>query len=365
MKLVFTGDSITAAQYVTEAQTFATLVADALGVECVNTAVSGARVAGLLAHLQSRVLDHAPSSCVVMIGTNDLAWAHENDKALDELLVDFLPTMSAVIDGIRAANIHLIVLSPPATKIPRLCALQAGFTAALAALCAGKGVAFVDVFGRMMHGRMVSAADFAAWWLAEPLDLYHLAAVGHQRIASLVLATQLPQPSPTNTGTILDAVLPGTFGNLGGSTAKIQIKKAAITAPPHAVTRIRLTLKGHADEPFQVGALFLGHRAGVDQWDAASLVPVRVGGAVSFTVPQGGLLFTDWIPFAWDRVSDLIVSVYANGGAAADRLAADGAFAEAATHMKSGNEAGVANAAGFSSYPGYLSLVSKIETDGF
>lgn len=368
MKIVFTGDSITAAIYVTEAESYAKLVADALGASYANTAVSGSTAESLLWNLQARVLDHDPSSCVVMIGTNDLAWGYEHGKTLDQTLSVFLAAMTGIIDTLKAAGIHLVVLSPPIARPPRILAIQPAFTAALATLCANKRVAFVDVFARMQRDAEQLDVSFDGWWLwlagltPPRYDDYHLTAAGHQRIADLILDRQVPA---TATGTVMIAAMDTSFGNISGGTVKAQIKAAAIAPPPHACSKIRLTLSGHVDEPMQLGSIYIGHRTGAEAWDAASLVPVTYGnGATAFTVPQGGALVTDWIPFAWDRTSDLIVSFYGNGAGTADKLAAK-SDANGMVHYKSGDEAAVADAAGFTSYANYLGLVSKVETDGF
>lgn len=362
-KIVFAGDSITAAQYVTEAETFAKLFSDTVGASYVNSGVSGSTASALLTNLQTRVLDNHPSTCVVMIGTNDLAIAYDNDTTLDSLISAYIGTMGSIMDAVKAAGIHLIVLSPPATKITKLWGMQKEFTSALRSLCYAKSVLFIDVFNQMRRDAgSMSASNFSAWWLSSTLDMYHLSATGHRRIADLLIATQLPE---TPTGTVLTSVLDISFGNIGGGTIKAQIKATGLTVPPNICTKMRLTLQGHVDEPLAIGSLYIGPRAGTDAWDASSLTQVKCSASTSFTVPQGGTLVTDWIPFAWDKTSDLIVSFYGNGDTAHDKLAAR-SDANGITHYKAGfDDSATANASGFSSFPNYLSLITKIETDGF
>jgi len=164
---------------------------------------------------------------------------------------------------------------------------------------------------------------------------------------------------------ILDHALDTNFGNIAGKTARIEIKASALIVPPGAPSRIRVTLRATGDEPFSIGAAYVGHKAAYGKpWDATQVTQLLVGGQRGFTVPTGGAVTTDWLDFAWDKSSDLVVSLYCDGDAAEDKMPAMSDTVHA-THLKLGNEAGLADASGYYSYPGYLSAVSRIETDGF
>lgn len=178
---------------------------------------------------------------------------------------------------------------------------------------------------------------------------------------------ELPPKHPTaaNEGTILTEALDGFLGNIGGKTARIEIKAAALTPPPGKPTRLRLMLRATPDEPFAVGAIHVGPKApGGAAGEAAALHRLTLGGAGAFVIPTGAEAWTDWCGFEWDGRTDLIVSLYCDGRPWEDKMAAR-MDTEHTTHLKDGDEAGAPRAAGFVGYPGYLAAVAIIETDGF
>lgn len=183
---------------------------------------------------------------------------------------------------------------------------------------------------------------------------------------SIFLPAVAQTPVPTPTGVVLDTAIAGNFGNVDGKTIKVRINASQLSPPPGEVTKIRLTLQAHADEPLAIAKCYIGKKNAVgDTYDAVSLASLKVSGASAFTVPVGGQLVTDWLPFMWNKIDDLIVSFYCNGGASSDKLPAAVSSATGDTYLKNGDEAATANASGFTEYLGYLSLVTKIETDGF
>lgn len=377
MKLVALGDSNTGNNlnpyYVTESQTYFKLIADALGyVQAINAGVSGNKSGQMLARVQSDVIAHAPDVCLVMAGTNDAAASITNGTATDTLVADYITNMAGIIAALNAANIKPVIFSPPFSLAPRLEGRLQRMTDALRQLCASSGVAFVDLFGKMRaDSDTMPASAFNQWFLdvAGSPDLYHLGATGHQRIADLFLLSQLQfvaQAPATQEGTALSVTLTGSFGNMDAKTVRTRIKPAAMTLPSGAVTKIRLTLQGHADEPLTLAKCCIGKRNAVgDPCDAVSLASLQVAGASAFTVPAGGQVVTDWLPFMWNKTDDLIVSFYSNGGASSDKLASASGTAAGDTYLKNGDEAAIADVTGFSEYLGYLSLVTKVETDGF
>lgn len=364
--IVFAGDSITAPQYVTEAETFAVKAGGALGYGTViNAAVSGRKAAQLLAALATDVLAHAPQACAVMIGTNDLAAAADAGTPNADMLASYISSMAAIIDQLKAAGVRVLILSPPMSKRAEVNARIAPMVSALADLCASRGVAMIDVAGRMAADAR-NGGTFLDWFRPVELDLYHLSATGHQRIADLILATQIrPDAGPDQAmvGTALSLTLPASFGNISGQTIRCRVPLSLLTAPPNPVSWMRLKLRAHADEPMAVASLYLGPKA--SGYAASSLTQVRRGGAASFVIPAGTAVWSDWIAFPWDRASDLLWSMYGNGGAASDKLAAVTGASGAATALKAGDAAAVLAPTGFADYAGYVSLVEAIETDGF
>lgn len=78
-KLVCMGDSLTEAYLVDEASGWCSLLAKKLGIEVINSGISGDTTGGMLARFQTMVLDHQPSHVIIMGGTNDLSYDLPNN----------------------------------------------------------------------------------------------------------------------------------------------------------------------------------------------------------------------------------------------------------------------------------------------
>ena len=174
-----------------------------------------------------------------------------------------------------------------------------------------------------------------------------------------------PVVSATTPGfSILAAVQDGAFGNVDGKTAKCEIAVPDLTAPSFAPTRMWITLaqRSAAAENISFSRVFIGHKATVgDPWDAAALTQILFGGTASTVVAPGATIRSDEIAFAWDRTSALILSMYFSGGPNSDALSAR-TTGSSNTHLKDAvDEAATADAAGYLSFPGFLSGVVKIE----
>lgn len=377
MKLVALGDSNTGNNrtpyYVAEGETYFKIIANAMGYDqAINAGVSGNTASAMLARIGTDVLPHAPAVCLVMAGTNEADASITNAIPVDSLVSTYRSAMGGIISALVSASIKPVVISPPYSLKPRMEGRLQAIRAAARNLCMARGVQFVDLFGRMQaDSETMGTSLFNQWYMdinGTP-DLYHMGVTGHQRIASHFLANQMQVgvvPPASAVGTVLDVALPTIFGNMDAKTIKCRIKAAGLTFPPGQVTKIRLTLQGHADEPLTLAKCYLGKKNAVgDAYDAVSLAPLQVVGASSFTVPAGGQIVTDWLPFIWNKSDDLIVSFYCNGGASSDKLAAASSSVIGDTYLKNADEAATVNATGFTEYLGYLSLVTKIETDGF
>lgn len=370
--ILFAGDSITAAQYVTQAETFAQKIGTALGYQTViNSAVSGQKAAAVLSNINAQIISHAPQACVLMIGTNDIAAAWETDAANLPMVSGYINTMGQIIDIVKGAGIHLTVLSPPLTKRPQEAQRFPQLVEALADLCYAKGVAFLNVAGRMAADARNSGA-FMGWFLAEPLDNYHLSATGHQRIADLFLRTQLavqpvvvPPPTTLTASIFAAPTFNSSFGNITGASARVRIARSAFTQIPGLPTKMRVSLRGHPDEGLSLVKLYVGPKsAGGDAFDASSLVQIKVGGVGAFTIPAGASIWSDWFPYT-DKTSDMVFSMYCNAASTSDRLAASFSVPFATSYLKYGDDAASPDGSGYTAYAGYLSLIDAAETDGF
>ena len=181
-----------------------------------------------------------------------------------------------------------------------------------------------------------------------------------------VASSSAPPPSSTLEGTIFNETLTSSFGNIDTKTVKVRLKPASMSVPSGAVTKIRLTLKGQADEPLTISKLYIGRRnSSGDAWDAVSFTQLQVSGASAFTIPAAGQLVTDWVAFPWNKTDEIIVSLYCNGGTSSDRLAANSGSTVGDTYIANVDSAATANDTGLTGFAGYLSLITKIETDGF
>ena len=155
------------------------------------------------------------------------------------------------------------------------------------------------------------------------------------------------------------------FGGIDDDTVKCRISASKLLKPPFTPSKMVLTLQGRPNEPITLTKLYVGHAAGAgDAWDAASFTQVTVNAATSFTIGAGCRLQTDRVAFAWDRVTDIIISMHAGSTPTSDALAADldGTSLIGTTYLKSGADtAATANDTGFTTFAGYLSLVTAIE----
>jgi len=180
---------------------------------------------------------------------------------------------------------------------------------------------------------------------------------------------QAPDPDPPaeGTGSIFSVAQNEKFGNVGTKTIKVRIPASAITAPSGSVTKMKLTFGGDASEPLALSKAFIGHASGSgDVWDASGLTKLQFSGVDAVTVPAAGSISSDWLDFAWDKSSDLILSVYcSDSGGSSDGLNSTNPVTGASTSMSTSDVAGTANASGLTSYAGYLALLTEIETDGF
>lgn len=374
MKIAALGDSNTGNNndpyYVTANQTYFQLVADALGyTQAINAGKSGHTATAMLWRIQTDVIAHAPDVCFVMAGTNEGDSSITSNVPTASLVATYTSQMGGILAALKAASIKPIVISPAFALRPRMEGRLQALRDAGRQLCLEHGVAFVDLFGKMQHdSHTLSMQAFNAWFLdiGGVPDTYHMGVTGHQRLAELILLSQhqhqAAQAPVQTTGSIFTATHGSSFGNMTGNTGRIQIYASQTTPPTGAVTSIRLKLQAHADEPFTVGACYVGKRTNGCSMDTPQ--PVKVSGASAFTISPGTAVWSDWIALAWDKVTDLIVSVYANGGPTADKMSAEFQSASGSTWLANGNDAATPTGTGYTEYAGYLSLISGIETDG-
>ncbi|TMV52687.1 hypothetical protein FE783_00375 [Paenibacillus mesophilus] len=103
MKLACFGDSITAGQYLSDADTYARKLADRFQCEVINAGVPGNTTGQGLARFERDVLGHRPELCVIAFGMND----HVNKEpgVAKTPIADFRANLTQIIDRLRSENI--------------------------------------------------------------------------------------------------------------------------------------------------------------------------------------------------------------------------------------------------------------------
>lgn len=366
-KLVVTGDSITTNIYATT--TYASLIASATGLTTVNTAVSGYSSSSVLSNINSMIISQTPDICILMIGTNDIANASASNLDNANMVSTYIANMQSIITQVKTAGSKLILLSPPITRNINEYKRGEELVEALKWLCIANDVEFIDVYSKFAAiARSKTLAEINSYYLLDP-DKYHLNNSGHALIANYILQNNILQsieapPPVTSTNIVYNTACNSLFGNMGSSTIRCVIPTSSFSnLPTLDVTKFKLTLQSAVDEPITIGNAYLG--ISTSGCDASSLVPIKVGGASSFTLPINAQVETDWLDLAWNKTSNLILTVYCSGGSSSDRLVAYYNNPNAITYLKAGNDAGSLSPSGFIAYSGYLSLISKIETDGY
>lgn len=156
---------------------------------------------------------------------------------------------------------------------------------------------------------------------------------------------------------VLNHTLDSHFGNVTGKTFRCRITPSW---PSGRITRLRIRLKGHAEEPLALSKLTVG-RAGTGAAVVDSL-PLTLGGAPSFVVPAGATVDLDELAVNWLFPGAISVTGYGTGGTESDRLAAAGNPIHD-TYLQIGDHVSQMSGSGFTGYPGYLSLVTQIDCD--
>lgn len=154
-----------------------------------------------------------------------------------------------------------------------------------------------------------------------------------------------------------------------------QIIASDLTAPSGTPTFIQLVLKGCINagaKSTAIDDMRIGHKATVgDAYDfSATPFQVTVAGATSFTVPAGGTLTTDAIPFVWDKISDILAAFHMVNSTAADSLIrkTTGTAGSVYAIATSADDAPTVNKSGYSASgfdPNTEALIDQIIMDGY
>ena len=174
MKITFLGDSNTAAITMTEPQRFCTKVGLANGypsADIINAGVPGDESGNALSRLGPVIAD-SPDVCVVMLMTNDA----KNGKSV----ASFEANMRSIIEGLQAANIKVVIASPPLQRggaggAPHT--INRPFVAKLGDLAGEYGCPFVNLYAETAFAYFyLGSTAFADMYS----DTIHLSVKGHQ-----------------------------------------------------------------------------------------------------------------------------------------------------------------------------------------
>ncbi len=367
--IVVTGASNTTNDYASV--TYAQLLGTALNATIYNTAVSGSYVHDVLNNINSRILAYSPNITIMTIGMNDVAAASEAGTDNREMINTCMDELQSIITQVLACGSKLIILSLFPSRNISDWQRTVEYTEAQKWLCLKNNVEFIDVHSKFLHlSKSVTPTVYNSYYKPDP-DKYHLNDKGHALVADFILNSNVLQaieapvapPAQTAGGTVFTQNCAEAFGNITTKTIRVIVPASACSAPSGTVTKLRLTLQSALDEPITINELYIG----VQTSGAAciALVPIRYNGNISYTVAKNSHLITDWVSLSWNKASNLLLSLYCAGGSNSDRLVATTNKPTAVTYTKSGNYAGSIAGSGYTGYNSYLSLISKIETDGF
>lgn len=163
--------------------------------------------------------------------------------------------------------------------------------------------------------------------------------------------------------TILNQSLTTNGSGWNGYTIRPVIAAAALTDPGFNPTQMRVTIATSSALALTFAKWYVGHKAAAgDAMDADSLTQFLFSGSAGATISAGGTLVSDWLNFAWNRSSGLVLPVYISS--ANDGAIRNTGFANADYYYKSGaDEAATANVSGgtYSSVASSLIFITKIE----
>lgn len=145
-------------------------------------------------------------------------------------------------------------------------------------------------------------------------------------------------------------------------TVRTVIKASSISAPVGILNSMALVLEGlSAGGLVSIAGCKIGHAAGTGGNYAFSStpVPVLVRGSETFSIPQGGSVLTDDIPFIWDGVSDIVVAAFLTTSNVRRMVGGGNSY----FFVKSGNDVATVSATGYSASgnnPSTGVLISKL-----
>ena len=162
--------------------------------------------------------------------------------------------------------------------------------------------------------------------------------------------------------TVMDELSNMTIDSSGwdGYTIKIKTDSATMTAPSFAISNMRFTFKGGISEGCKIAKCYVGHQAASgEEYDADSFTQITFNAGDAFGVATAlDTISSDWINFVWDKSKNLIFSAYFDDATKDNIVIAAGL---GNYFYKTGDEASLVDASGYTSSGGNLGLIGKIE----
>lgn len=176
MKIAFLGDSITTSANVTTVQSWVQQVGLANGyTDIINAGVPGNTTVDMLARINADVISKSPDVCVLMMTVND--------KTHSLTLAQHETNVRSIISQLRAANIKVVITSPPVYRsdIP---SWQA-WVEKDQAIAGELGIHYVDIWREYSAIYLYNASTFNALYV-NSADLVHQSIAGNAKIAEVM-----------------------------------------------------------------------------------------------------------------------------------------------------------------------------------
>lgn len=162
-------------------------------------------------------------------------------------------------------------------------------------------------------------------------------------------------------GAAFSAVYSQTLGLTAAlsSTIVTRLKRTGFIATPSGtVTTAKVTIRG------PVNRVYIGHAASSgDAYDATSLTQVFFSGGAALTQSTSNSTESDDVAFAWDKTSDIIISMDTDGSTFS--YANPGASIADSYYRSSVTQADVADKSSYTGVGGAVYMVAQLRLDGF
>jgi hypothetical protein len=166
--------------------------------------------------------------------------------------------------------------------------------------------------------------------------------------------------------TIFTQALDTDGGALNGLTLVQRIAAAAMTLPAGTITQMRFSFQAGNAEGLVITNAYVQHRAGAGDAYDFSTTPIQIlfGGSGTKTIAATTTEVSDWVTFAYDKTTDLLISFYSGGGTTNDTMRYKTGLntTNFSDYFKTANDAATVNKTGYTANAGFCVIVNKIES---